>query len=189
MFLHVLADALTCCNLAAGISATFMKREGRRLRPSTLILLGATFDSLDGPLARRSGNPTDLGARGDGISDVISCGVAPAVLLAEQRRSRGDRLAWLAPRLYLMAIAWRVARYGFEPRTSHVFSGLPVTGAGVVVAIGLHLRLPPRVMSCLTLVVVAAMLSRLPVLSGEAMLRRRDLRANGYRISVPTRRV
>lgn len=184
---HVLADALTCCNLAAGLSATFMEGEGRQVRRSMLILVGATCDALDGPLARRSGNPTDLGARGDGVSDVISCGVAPALLLAEQSRRRSGRLAGLAPRLYLAAIAWRVARHGFEPRTSHVFSGLPVTGAGVVVAIGLLLRLPPRVMTHLTFAVVAAMLSRLPVLSGEAMIRRRDLRANGYRVSLPTR--
>jgi phosphatidylserine synthase len=89
--------------------------------------------------------------------------------------------------LYVAAIAWRVARYGFEPRTSHVFSGLPVTGAGVVMALGMQLRLPPRAMTFLALVIVAAMLSRLPVLSGEAMIRRRYLRANGYRVSVRPR--
>jgi phosphatidylserine synthase len=85
----------------------------------------------------------------------------------------------------LAAIAWRVSKYGFDPRTSHVFRGLPVTGAGVVVGTGLLLRLPPRVMTSLTLALVAAMVSPLPVLSGEAMVRRRALRATGYRVAFP----
>jgi len=182
-----LANTLTCCNLAAGLGAIFLTGDRRRTRRAALILLGAGFDALDGPMARLSGNPTDLGARGDGISDVVTCGIAPAVLVAEQCRALDGRVARLAPPLYIAAIAWRVARYGFEPRTSHVFSGLPVTGAGVVMAVGVHLRLAPRAMTYLTLATVAAMLSRLPVLSGEAMIRRRALRADGYRVSTRAR--
>jgi CDP-diacylglycerol--serine O-phosphatidyltransferase len=178
---HVLANVLTSCNFAAGTTAVFLR--GSERRRSELILVGALCDMLDGPLARRSGRLTDLGARADGISDVITCGVAPAVLLGGAAPDRPSQLERFAPRLYVAAIAWRVVKYGFPPRTSHVFTGMPVTGAGVIMALGFQLRLPPRAMSYLALAVVAAMLSRIPVVSGEAMLRR-DLRSADRRVKI-----
>src|SRR4051812_11298877 len=111
---HVLADTLTFCNLAAGVSAALMESERSRL-PPTLIFIGAACDAFDGPRARRSGTPPDSGARADGISDVAPCGAAPAVLLVGKTRADRSPLARLAPRIYLATIAWRVARYGFEP--------------------------------------------------------------------------
>ena len=168
---HVLADVLTCCNLAAGINAILLDGEGRPVRRSTLILVGAACDSLDGPLARRSGNPTDLGAAGDGISDVISFGIAPAVILASRRPADPTLLDRLAPRLFMAGIAWRGARYGFGPRTTEVFRGLPAMAAGVLMAIGFELKLPPRIMGYLGLLSAIGMVSGLRVPSGAAIFR------------------
>lgn len=140
--LRVLANVLTGCNLAAGMAAAFAPGDAR-VR-SRLILVGALCDSLDGPLARRSGKLTDEGARADGICDVVTCGVAPPILLRIGAAPRPSLIDRLAPRLYVAAIAWRVIKYGFPPRESHVFTGMPVTGAGVTMAIGFQLRLPPQ---------------------------------------------
>lgn len=167
---YILANIFTACNLAAGAGAVF-SREDRRFR-SRLILLGALCDAIDGPLARRSGHLTDKGARADGISDVVTCGIAPAVLLASFTPARPNPMDRLAPRLYVAAIAWRVVKYGFPPRESHVFTGMPVTGAGVAMAIGFQLRMPSRAMSYLAIAIVGMMLSKVPVMSGEAMVRR-----------------
>jgi CDP-diacylglycerol--serine O-phosphatidyltransferase len=169
---HVLADTLTCCNLVSGVAATLLPEEGRPVRRSTLILLGAACDTLDGPLARRSGNPTEIGAAGDGIADLISFGVAPAALLASHGRARGSWSSRLASGLYVAAAAWRVVRYGIGPRTSHVFRGLPLTGSGILVAAAFQIRLPPRLLTALTLALSAAMVSHIRVLSGEALIRR-----------------
>jgi CDP-diacylglycerol--serine O-phosphatidyltransferase len=168
--LHQLADVLTGCNLAAGMAAAFIRGDTRSR--SRLILIGALCDSLDGPLARRSGHLTDEGARADGICDVVTCGFAPPILLGSVTSSHPSLIDRLAPRLYIAAITWRVIKYGFPPRESHVFTGMPITGAGVTMAVGFQLRLPPRAMSYLTLAVVGMMLSRVPILSGEAILRR-----------------
>jgi hypothetical protein len=110
-------------------------------------------------LARRSGHLTDEGARADGICDVVTCGIAPAVLLASAASTRPSAVDRLAPGVYVAAIAWRVVKYGFPPRTSHVFTGMPVTGAGVTMAIGLRLPLAPRARTYLALGVVAMMLT------------------------------
>lgn len=168
--LHFLADVLTGCNLVAGMAAVFVRGDIRSR--SRFILIGALCDSLDGPLARRSGHLTDEGARADGICDVVTCGFAPPILLRSVAARHPSPLDRLAPRLYIAAIVWRVIKYGFPPRESHVFTGMPVTGAGVMMALGFEMRLPPRAMSYLTLGVVGMMLSRVPVLSGEALFRR-----------------
>ncbi len=169
---HVLADSLTAGNLACGIAATLLPGEGQPVRRSALILTGAVFDTLDGPLARTSGNPTDLGAAADSISDVVTCGVAPAALLVSCRPVTDSPLLRAAPGLYMAAAAWRLMRFGIGHRTSHVFRGLPVTGAGIGLAVGYQLRLPPRALSCLALALAAAMVSPISVLSGEALVRR-----------------
>lgn len=170
-FQYVLANALTLGNLTAGIAAILLPGEKRAVRRSTLILVGAFFDSVDGSLARSSGRPTEFGAAADGVSDVITCGVAPAVVIARNGQNE-SRLARIAPGFYLAAAAWRVARYGIGPRTSHVFRGLPITGAGVIFAVGCQLRLPPRALTALAILLGAAMFSPIRVLSGEALIRR-----------------
>lgn len=179
---HAFANALTCGNLAAGVTAMLMKDDGKRLRRSTLILLGVACDSFDGTFARRSGHPTLLGARADGFSDVVTCGIAPSLLLEQLSEGSGDPLVRAAPRIYMAAIAFRVVKNGFPARTSHINEGLPVTGGGIAVALGAQVRMPPRAMSWLTLATAAAMLSRRPVVSGEALIRWRRARANGYRL-------
>jgi CDP-diacylglycerol--serine O-phosphatidyltransferase len=168
---HALAGVLTGCNLAAGIAATLLSGEGRPVRRSTLMLVAAVCDALDGPLARRSGRPTELGAAVDGVADLISFGVAPAALLASREPTGRIPLSRIAPGFYMGTAAWRLARYGFAPRTSHVFRGLPLTGAGVILAIGCHARLPPRALTCLSVALGVAMVSPVRVLSGEALAR------------------
>ena len=170
---YLLANALTAGNLASGIASTLLPGEGRTVHRSTLILAGALCDALDGPLARRSGKPTEFGAAADNISDVITCGVAPAVVLARSGVVE-TRLSRIAPGLYIGATAWRVARNGIGPRRSHVFRGLPITGAGILFAVGCQLRLPPRALAYWAIALSAAMLSQIRVLSGEALLRDLD---------------
>ena len=169
---HVLADVLTCCNLTSGIAATLLPGEGRPVRRSTLILLGAVCDTLDGPLARRSGSPTEFGAAADGVADLISFGIAPAALLASCDSTRRRPSSTLAPGFYAVAGAWRLVRYGTGPRTSHVFRGLPLTGAGIMLATGCHARVPPRALRYLAVALGIAMVSQVRVPSGEAFVRR-----------------
>lgn len=136
------------------------------------MLIGAGCDVLDGPLARRSGDPTDVGARADGVADLISFGVAPAVLLASSVPVRKTPAPAIAGGFYLAAAAWRVARYGIGKRTSHVFRGLPLTGAGIFFATACRAGLRSEALTYLALALGVAMVSPIRVLSGEALIRR-----------------
>jgi CDP-diacylglycerol--serine O-phosphatidyltransferase len=178
---HVLANTLTLGNFAAGVNATLLRHHSPRRR-ATWILFGAACDSFDGTFARRAGHATEAGARADGFADVVTCGIAPAVLLQRLAERSESSLVRAAPSIYLAGIAYRVVKNGFPTRVSHLNEGLPVTGAGIVVAVGAQLRLSQRGMAYLTVATVAAMLSRITVPSGEAIIRRRHVRAQGYRV-------
>lgn len=141
------------------------------MRRSALILAGIFCDSLDGTIARRSGNSTIPGAAADAISDIVTCGIAPAVLLARWPPTHRTSMARIAPGCYLAAIAWRTVRYGVRPRTSHVFIGLPMGGAGLIFAAACQARLPRQAMDYLTVALSVAMISRIRVLSVEALIR------------------
>jgi phosphatidylserine synthase len=176
--LHLVADTLTCCNLASGITAILLSEEGPPVRRSALLLFGALCDSVDGTFARRSGNPTVRGATADHFADFISFGIAPAAILAGYGSAREAPLSRIASGLYIAAAAGRKIRYGTGPRTSHVFRGLPDMGAGIIFVVGCQMKLSPRALTYLTLGLGAAMLSSIRVLSGEGFLRRlvrRDL--------------
>jgi CDP-diacylglycerol---serine O-phosphatidyltransferase len=170
-FQYALANILTLANLTSGAAAITLPGRERTVRRSFLILLGALCDSIDGSLARSSGKPTEFGAAADGVSDIVTCGVAPVVVLARGASTR-TRSTNIASGFYLAAAAWRVARYGIGPRRSHVFRGLPVTGGGVIFALGCQLRLPPRALNFLAIGLGLAMFSPIRVLSGEALVRR-----------------
>jgi phosphatidylserine synthase len=167
------ANGLTACNLVCGIAATLCTADGRQGRRAALILLGGFFDALDGPLARSSGAPTEFGAAADGVADFISGGMAPALLLANYSPTRRTPWAKIAPGFYLAAAAWRLARRGMKPRTSQVFSGLPIIGAGMLMAAGSQIRLPHRVMTYLATALGLAMASDVRLLSIEALIRGR----------------
>jgi CDP-diacylglycerol--serine O-phosphatidyltransferase len=170
-FQLVLANAMTFGNFASGVAAILQREEGRPLRRSALILAGIFCDSLDGTIARRSGNVTLTGAAADAISDFVTCGVAPVVVLASWSPTHRTPLARIAPGCYLAAFAWRMGRYGVGPRTSHVFIGLPFGGAGLIFAAACQARLPRQAMDYLAVALSAAMISRIRVLSVEALIR------------------
>src|SRR4051812_35395705 len=77
--------------------------EGRNnFRPAVIALLAATvLDSLDGRMARMMKAESAFGSHFDSIADMVSFGVAPAVLAYSVGLSRLGRLGWLASFLYL----------------------------------------------------------------------------------------
>ena len=166
------ANALTACNLVCGVASLLHPDDAPPRRRAALILLGATFDALDGSLARRLGCVTELGAAADSAADFISGGIAPAVLLARNGPTRQTRWSRCVPGIYIAAAASRSARRGMKPRTSHVFYGMPPIGAGVILALGYQMRLPPRILSYIATALSLAMASNLRVLSAEALVRR-----------------
>jgi CDP-diacylglycerol--serine O-phosphatidyltransferase len=100
-----------------------------------LVFLAAFLDSLDGRLARLTGTESDFGKEYDSLADVITFGLAPALLTYLWGVKELAPQIWLVPLFYMVCVATRLARFNVQTRVvdSRFFVGLPApAGAGAV---------------------------------------------------------
>lgn len=146
--LFTLGNAI--CGFAAIVKvATYLNSNDDRYLVSAawLIIAAMLFDAMDGALARITRSPSDFGAQLDSLSDAISFGIAPALLVAmwnskllatKPVETFWAQVTWFFCLLYVMGAILRLARFNVENRHDvkhHMrFTGLPVPGAGGLVA-------------------------------------------------------
>lgn len=139
--LPVLPTLLTAGNLASGITAILLAVNGELFYGAVMIFVAMACDMLDGKVARMTGQEGAFGAELDSLSDVVSFGVAPAILAHRlifgysAVFSHGERLIWFLAVFFPVMAAIRLARYNVEHSdapTRH-FRGLPSPGAAAVV--------------------------------------------------------
>ena len=111
---------------------------------SICIFIAAVIDFLDGFVARLLKSTSEMGKQLDSLSDVVSFGVAPGLILFQLLRisfaAEPDGLDtpmyWMLPALLLpMAAAWRLARFNLDSKDTGHFVGLPVPAAGLLIAV------------------------------------------------------
>ena len=137
--LPVLPTIFTAGNLVCGVTAIMCAASGDLFTGCILILAGMVCDMIDGKAARLTGTESAFGAELDSIADVVSFGVAPALLV--HRLVLGDHSAWIEKEgvwfitiAYPIATAIRLARYNVEhsSEATNFFKGLPSPGAAAV---------------------------------------------------------
>jgi len=157
---YLLPGFLTVGNLLCGyysVIASLMGTNGDLDRAAKAIGYAVVFDALDGRIARMTGTNTEFGKQFDSLADVVSFGIAPAVLAyswgvrslqvagAEGMRQLAQ-VGWLACLVFVICCAWRLARFnvhGMAPGSSRYFVGLPTpAAAGVIAAIVHYLKDP-----------------------------------------------
>jgi CDP-diacylglycerol--serine O-phosphatidyltransferase len=134
----VAPSAFTLGNLFFGFWSIISGYHGNLLWAGWFIVFAGVLDTLDGRLARLSNTGTRFGAELDSIVDVISFGVAPALLMYFLEFKDGGRFAWLLCCAYVMATALRLARYNVISSgggTPGWFTGLPSPAAGMTLAV------------------------------------------------------
>lgn len=140
----VLPTLLTAGNLACGVTAILCAASdhGLLFQGAVLVFAAMVFDMFDGKVARMTGTDGEFGAQLDSLSDVVSFGVAPAMLvhravLGENPGmvwGEGERLIWLLTVFYAVLTAIRLARYNVEhdEEATRDFKGLPSPGAAAM---------------------------------------------------------
>ncbi|MBK6633982.1 MAG: CDP-alcohol phosphatidyltransferase family protein [Chitinophagaceae bacterium] len=107
------------------------------------IMAAAIVDCLDGFVARLLKASSDMGKQLDSLSDVVSFGVAPSVILYQLLRTSFIKeengletsIAWLLPAFIVAcAAAYRLARFNLDSSQSYGFKGVPVPAAGLFIA-------------------------------------------------------
>ena len=175
------ANALTSGNLAAGFVALILAAQGELAWAAGCVGVAALCDAVDGVAARFSRSDGEFGCQLDSLADVVSFGVAPALVVYFGSLAALPFVGIGACLAFVLCGAWRLARFQVETESRHRFVGLPIPPAAVIVTGGAILEVPASAMLVVMVVVSLLMTSRLPVTTfGEIRrLARSDRRRRG----------
>jgi CDP-diacylglycerol--serine O-phosphatidyltransferase len=136
MHIYVLPNLVTTANLFFGFFAVIQAIAGNFTLSAYAIVAAAVFDLLDGRLARMTRSTSKFGAEYDSLCDLVSFGMAPAILMYMWALQPFGRLGWLASFMYVACAALRLARFNVQANViekAH-FQGLPSPMAAGIVA-------------------------------------------------------
>ena len=134
--IYILPNLFTVSALFAGFYAIIAALKGIYDNAAIAIFIAMLMDSLDGRVARLTNTQTSFGAELDSLSDMVSFGVAPALVTYNWVLANLGKLGWLAAFVYTVAVALRLARFNTQLRKidKRYFQGLSSTAAAGVVA-------------------------------------------------------
>jgi CDP-diacylglycerol--serine O-phosphatidyltransferase len=190
MIRHV-PNFITSLNLASGFIAIILALKGNMVTASWLILAAMVFDFLDGFSARLLKAYSEIGKELDSLADVVSFGVAPAILIFQMLNKQQvpgnmsgigfedgkTALLFIVPAIMVICAALRLAVFNVDTTQTTTFRGMPtpasalavvslVLAAGLTDSVIAHYITSSRVIVImLTLVLSGLMVSRIPLLS------------------------
>lgn len=130
---YVIPSLFTVANMFCGFLSIVESTRGHFERSAVLLLIAIFADVLDGRIARLTGTATAFGEAYDSLADVVSFGVAPALLAYQWGLSEVHRVGMAVVFLFLVAGSIRLARFKANDHTSSDFIGLPIpAGAGAI---------------------------------------------------------
>ncbi len=135
MPIYVLPNLFTTANMFFGFFAVIYSIKGEFLTAAYCIVGAAVFDFFDGRVARMTNATSHFGAEYDSLSDLISFGMAPAILMFMWALQPFGRIGWLASFMFVACGALRLARFNVQAHIieSKDFQGLPIPmAAGIV---------------------------------------------------------
>ncbi|MFP7299406.1 CDP-diacylglycerol--serine O-phosphatidyltransferase [Neobacillus niacini] len=125
-------NLFTIGNLLSGVFSITFNMNGYVQMAALFIFLSALFDFFDGRLARRLKVNSEFGVELDSLADIVSLGVAPALLFYSLEPT--SLLTTIAFMLFPTMGALRLAKFNVKP-TRGYFMGLPITAAGLLMAL------------------------------------------------------
>ena len=134
--IYVLPNLFTTAALFAGFFAIVQAMQGDFERAAMAIFIAMVLDGLDGRVARLTNTQSAFGAEYDSLSDMVSFGAAPALVMYEWALRDLGRLGWIAAFIYCAGAALRLARFNttLEVVDKRFFQGLPSPAAAALVA-------------------------------------------------------
>ncbi len=134
--ISLLPGILTTANVLCGFYAIMWAMKGRFFAAAAAIIVAAGLDALDGRVARLTKTTSEFGVEFDSMADVVSFGVAPAVLSYRWALAGFGRVGWIIAFAYLICGVLRLARFNTRCKTVEpkFFLGLPTPAAGLFVA-------------------------------------------------------
>ncbi len=133
--IYLLPNLFTTASLFAGFYAIVQAMNGAFERAAIAIFVAMVLDSLDGRVARLTRTQSEFGAEFDSLSDMVSFGAAPALIMYEWALKDLGRVGWIAAFTYCAAAALRLARFNtnIDIVDKRFFQGLPSPAAAALV--------------------------------------------------------
>ncbi|HYD64508.1 CDP-diacylglycerol--serine O-phosphatidyltransferase [Azospirillum sp.] len=181
---RLLPNVLTVLALCAGLTAIRFAMHGAWPQAVGAIVTAAVLDALDGRIARLLNGQSKFGAELDSLADVVSFGVAPALMIYLWALGGAGSLGWVASLAYAVCCALRLARFNaglgtpdLPPWAFSYFTGVPApAGAALVLLpmvasfeLGPEVAGHPLLVVPWTLAVGLLMVSTMPTFSGKGM--------------------
>ena len=134
----ILPNAITLIGVCLGLTSIKFAIDGKFAIAIIAILFAGLMDALDGRIARLIKGTSKMGKELDSLGDVISFGVAPALVMYFWNLQYLDKLGWFICLIYVICVALRLARFNVnseeEPSwKDNFFEGMPSPAGGIIV--------------------------------------------------------
>ncbi|MGR0279911.1 CDP-diacylglycerol--serine O-phosphatidyltransferase [Marinomonas dokdonensis] len=133
---YLLPNLFTTAALFSGFYSIIAAMNGEFSNASVAIFISMVFDGLDGRVARMTRTQSAFGAEYDSLADMVSFGIAPALVVFTWSLAPLGKVGWIAAFIYAVGAALRLARFntmvGIEDK--RYFTGLPSPAAAAIVA-------------------------------------------------------
>jgi CDP-diacylglycerol--serine O-phosphatidyltransferase len=136
--IYLLPNLFTSAALFAGFYAIVQAMNSNFEQSAIAIFIAMVMDGLDGRVARMTNTTSAFGAEYDSLSDMVSFGVAPAIIMYTWALQPMKKLGWIAAFIYCACAALRLARFNTkldDPfQDKRYFQGLPSPAAAALLA-------------------------------------------------------
>ncbi|MGE0482838.1 MAG: CDP-diacylglycerol--serine O-phosphatidyltransferase [Gammaproteobacteria bacterium] len=134
--IYLLPNLFTTGALFAGFYGIVAAINTRFEAAAIAIVVAMVLDGMDGRIARMTNTQSDFGAQYDSLSDMVSFGLAPALVIYEWALVDLGKIGWLAAFVYTAGAALRLARFNTQVGIAdkRYFQGLPSPAAAAIVA-------------------------------------------------------
>lgn len=183
--IYLLPNLFTTAALFAGFYAIVQAMNGRFEYSAVAIFVAMVLDGLDGRVARLTRTQSAFGAEYDSLSDMVSFGAAPALVIYEWALKGLGKLGWIAAFIYCAGAALRLARFNtnIDVVDKRYFQGMPSPAAAALIAglvwvlleVGVSGPEASWVACGLTIFAGVTMVSNIPYYSGKDINLRRSV--------------
>lgn len=134
--IYILPNLLTTAALFAGFYSIVAAMNAHYEAAAIAIFVAMILDGMDGRIARLTNTQTDFGIEYDSLSDMVSFGLAPALVVYQWSLDSLGKLGWLASFIFAATAALRLARFNTQAASAdkQYFQGLPSPAAAAVIA-------------------------------------------------------
>ena len=144
---YLLPNILTLAGVCLGISSIKFSIDGNFSLAVTLILFAAILDALDGRIARLIKGTSEFGKELDSLTDFVSFGIAPVLILYFWELSNYGKLGWAISLIYSVCCVLRLARFNLtkieeaQDWKNNFFEGIPSPAGGILILMPLIFEL------------------------------------------------